>query len=145
QGAVGYGGLLFTTSTDITTAAFYSGSAGDTTLYLDAPQIVFENLAETVQYLTLDPTAALFGGFIDWATDRGFTAPATGGRLQWNSGSGVALSGTGATYDLGLRNATGVSVLLIPHNSTQALFTGSICLNPGTAPSAPTNGELWYD
>jgi hypothetical protein len=77
-------------------------------------------------------------GYFDVTADMGFAAGA-GARLQWNSSSGAALSGTGVSYDLGLRNALGTSVLLVPHNSTQVLFPGSIAVT-GAASASNLSG-----
>lgn len=76
-------------------------------------------------------------GFLDITEDQGFAAPATGGRLQWNSSSGLALCGTGAVYDFGIRTANGASVLLIAHNSTDVRFIGS----PDADVSIKVNGN----
>jgi hypothetical protein len=87
------------------------------------------------EVLNVSPSGVnVTSGYFDVTADMGFAAGA-GARLQWNSSSGAALSGTGVSYDLGLRNALGTSVLLIPHNSTQALFTGDVAITGAVSAS----------
>jgi hypothetical protein len=61
----------------------------------------------------------------------GFVAPSTGLRLQYDANTGAAISGTGATYDFGIRNAAGSSVMLVGHNSQTASFLGNVDVASG--------------